>query len=141
MRSKILPVAVACAMGVMAAPAAFASDSPSTEMVKGLILEHLQTLRPQGFSERDVSIQDIRPGNPTRTTPVSARNPDSLPLSGDPVDAGLRAGYPPNHYFGSTCISHMNKSVFVAHLDDFGSWTVEGAWTPTERNCQPNPPR
>lgn len=127
---------------LMPAARAGIADGPSVDQVKGLITEHLRALTPQGVTERDVAFQDVRPGTPyadvagLRTQPQT-RYPFQVTLA----LRDYEPGYPPNHYFGSTCVSHLTKSVFTVTADDFDGWAIEGAWTPTDKDCTPNPPR
>ncbi len=47
-------------------------------------------------------------------------------------------GYPPNSYFGQTCVGKMEAWPFTMHKDDFGEWVVQGAFTVTNNECKTN---
>ena len=51
------------------------------------------------------------------------------------------AGYPPNRYYGQTCVGRMEQEEFTLTLDRFNEWEAQGRLTPNMNTtkCQPNP--
>ena len=99
---------------------AMAADAPSVETLKQELDRKLQTLRPVGFTERNVLFQEVRVG-----TPHAGKYPFQVTVT--IRDYG--PGHPPNHYYGETCVGHMDKEPFDLRPDAFGGWQVEGRMT------------
>jgi hypothetical protein len=49
------------------------------------------------------------------------------------------AGYPPNRYFGQTCVSRAENASFKLWLDANGRWKVDGALTLPRLGCKDHP--
>lgn len=101
-------------------------QKPSVETLKQALEKSLLSLKPQGISERNVIFQQVRVG--------SANNFQVTALIRD-----YEPGYPPNQYYGSTCVSKIDAYVNTLVPDGFGGWGVQGRLTPDEKNCKPNP--
>lgn len=106
---------------------ASAADQPTVDNLKQALEARLQKLRPQGHSERNVIFQEVKVGSSGTAFQVTALVRDYEP------------GYPPNNYFGNTCIGKFDKEVFRMAKDEFGEWQVQGRLTPPEKECKPNP--
>ena len=112
---------------------AMAADAPSVDTLKQELTQQLQKLRPVGFTERNVLFQEVRAGTP---------NAGKYPFQVTVTIRDYGAGHPPNHYYGETCVGHMDKEPFDLRPDAFGGWQVEGRMTVTTsdgRQCKPNP--
>jgi hypothetical protein len=112
---------------------AMAADAPSVDTLKQELTQQLQKLRPVGFTERNVLFQEVRAGTP---------NAGKYPFQVTVTIRDYGPGYPPNHYYGETCVGHMDKEPFELSRDAFGGWQVDGRMTVTMsdgRNCKPNP--
>lgn len=50
-------------------------------------------------------------------------------------------GYPPNHYYGKTCVGRLEQETYILALDDFGQWDAQGRMTPDldTKTCKDNP--
>ena len=121
-------IAIACS-GFLAT----AADAPSADTLKQVLEQHLQKLRPVGFTERNVLFQEVRAG-----TPHAGKYPFQVTVT--IRDYG--SGYPANQYYGETCVGHMDKEPFELARDAFGGWQVEGRMTVTTsdgKKCKPNP--
>ena len=51
------------------------------------------------------------------------------------------SGYPPNHYYGRTCVGRLEQETYVMSADDFGGWDAQGRMTPdmSTQTCKNNP--
>jgi hypothetical protein len=83
------------------------------------------------MTERTVLYQDVRAGNST---------PGSYPFQVTAVLHDYGPGYPKNHYYGQTCVSHLDKVTFTLSRNEFNEWDVQGAMTPpmSTQQCKPN---
>ncbi|MGZ5220251.1 MAG: hypothetical protein ACXWV5_06340 [Flavitalea sp.] len=102
---------------------------PSTEIFKETFVKRLQSLRPEGYEKRTVKLVQVTAGKTnsgTTSYKVTAYIHD------------YDEGYPPNKYYGQTCLGKMDNWVFTMHKDDFGEWMVQGKFTVTDNNCQTN---
>jgi hypothetical protein len=112
---------------------AMAADAPSVDTLKQVLEHQLQKLRPPGFTERNVLFQEVRAGTPTA---------GKYPYQVSVTIRDYGPGYPPNKYYGETCVGHMDKEPFELRRDAFGGWQVEGRMTVTTsdgKKCVPNP--
>lgn len=103
---------------------------PSTDVFKEAFVKRLQELRPDGYERRTVKLVQVTPGKTisgTTSFKVTAYIHD------------YDEGYPPNNYYGQTCLGKMDNQVFTMHKDDFGEWVVQGAFTASNDICKTNP--
>lgn len=103
---------------------------PSTEIFKETFVKQLQSLRPEGYEKRTVKLVQVTPGKTnsgTTSYKVTAYIHD------------YDEGYPPNSYYGQTCVGKMDNWIFKMHKNDFGEWVMEGMFTVTNNNCITNP--
>jgi hypothetical protein len=103
---------------------------PNTEQFKKVFVKQLQALRPEGYETRTIKLVQVTPGKTnsgTTSYKVTAYIHD------------YDEGYPPNNYYGQTCVGKMDSWIFKMHKDDFGEWVVEGAFTVPNSNCITNP--
>lgn len=111
--------------------AAFNSKAQiSTEIFKEAFVKELMQLRPEGYERRAVKLVQITPGRTnsgTKSFKVTAYIHD------------YDEGYPPNKYYGQTCVGKMDNWIFTIHKDDFGEWAVQGKFTVTNNSCITNP--
>ncbi|MDP8979536.1 MAG: hypothetical protein M3O35_02975 [Acidobacteriota bacterium] len=106
--------------------------APNADTLKQVLNKKLQSLRPDGTTERNVLFQDVRAGGGTGgfySFQVTALIRDYGP------------GYPRNRYYGETCVGRLDKVEYTLMRNNFGEWQVEGAMTPSlaTRQCKPNP--
>lgn len=120
-----------CLASLLAAGMAVAQN-PSADVLKQVLNKKLQKLIPSGFTERQVLFQDVRAGT---------RNGGSYPFMVTAIMRDYGSGYPPNHYYGETCVSRFDQARFSLFKNEFGDWDVEGALTPSldTKQCKTNP--
>ncbi len=115
---------------LLAACASQGGDGPTPEQFKAALDAQLQALRPDGYTERTVLFENVRVGasnGPRHSFAVTATVHDYGP------------GYPPNGYFGSTCVGKMDNWVFEMVPNAMGDWIVQGRMTVTDNECKDNP--
>lgn len=106
------------------------NTAPSTEEFKRALEAQLQSLKPTGTHTRTVLFEEVRAG-----TPNGPFFPFQATLSIH--DHGL--GYPPNRYYGMTCVGRMDRWKFDMRKDEFGAWIVQGRMTVSGAECKDNP--
>jgi hypothetical protein len=109
------------------------AQAPTVDMLKQVLNQRLQKLRPDGSTERNVLFQEVRAGNASG---------GDYPFQVTALVRDYGPGYPANRFYGETCVGRMDKRVFRMSRDDFGQWKVEGAMTIThgpDMQCKPNP--
>ncbi len=102
---------------------------PTAEIFKEAFVKRLQSLRPDGFDRRTVKIVQVTQGKTnsgTTSYKVTAYIHD------------YDEGYPPNQYYGQTCVGKMDNWVFTMHKDGSGEWIVQGKFTVTDSDCKTN---
>jgi hypothetical protein len=122
--TSLLTVALGCSKDAQQ------SDQPSVEQFKQVLNAHLQALRIEGFTERTVLFQDVQPGKP---------NGGYYPFVVTAIVRDYGPGYPPNHYYGTTCVGKMDQWKFDMLRDDTGKWIVQGRMTVSDSVCKNNP--
>ena len=138
-------IAVALAIGLaLVSPARVAVSAPAhealrverfmappkeTELMRMLDLR-LQRLKPYDILYRTILFDQIVPG-----TSRDGVYPFVVSLT----IHDYSAGWPPNGYFGKTCISKLERGTFTMKLTVSHEWSVDGPITVTEPLCQPNP--
>ena len=124
----IHPLHVLFAVGLL--PACNSQAQPSADIFKEAFVKQLQQLRPEGYERRTVKLVQVTTGKTnsgTTSYKVTAYIHD------------YDEGYPPNNYYGQTCLGKMDNWIFTMHKDDFGEWAVQGMFTVTNSTCISNP--
>ena len=93
----ILPAIAVVAFGIMLRAG---TPAPSVDTLKQVLNKRLQSLRPDGMTERNVLFQEVRAGSPA---------PGSYPFQVTAVIRDYGPGYPANRYYGETCVSRLEK--------------------------------
>lgn len=109
--------------------ASIADAQPSVPQFEQALTARLLKLKPDGMVERNVLFQSVKPG-----TPHGA----AFPFVVSAIIRDYGTGYPANHFYGETCISHFDALTFEMRKEGEG-WTVEGRMTPDTRDCKRNP--
>jgi hypothetical protein len=112
------------------AAAARVDAQPSVAQFKQVLEAHLQKLRPEGFSARTVLFQSVRAGQPKG---------GYYPFEVTATIHDYGTGYPPNHYYGATCVGKIDKWQFDMLKNDMGDWIVQGRMTVSDNVCKNNP--
>ena len=108
-----------------------APPAPSVDTLKQVLTARLKKLLPDGMNERTVLFQAVQAGTPSGNT---------YPFRVTALVHDYGRGYPSNHYYGQTCLGHLDELVFTLSPDVFGGWEVQGAMTPplSTRECKNN---
>jgi hypothetical protein len=69
------------------------------------------------------------------------RHPALIPFRATITIHDQETGYPPNHYYGQTCVGKLEAETYTLRLDEFGGWDAQGKMTPdvSTKVCKPNP--
>lgn len=126
MKNKVLTL-IALSVSSVAAP-----PGPTVDTLKQALTRKLQSLRPDGMSERNVLFQEVRAGAPSG---------GNYPFQVTALIRDYGPGYPANRYYGTTCVRRLDKVPYDLSVDRFGEWQVQGAMTPPldTQECKPNP--
>jgi hypothetical protein len=97
------------------------AQAPTVETFKQVMTKSLQKLMISGFTQRDVRFVSVQAGN---------RKNGAYPFRATIVVRDYGPGYPPNHYYGTTCVGKLVDEDYNMLPDDFGGWMVQGKMTP-----------
>lgn len=106
------------------------AQTPSVEFFKKTFYNEMQKLLPEGYEKRSISFVDVVAGKPTG---------GYYPFKVSAYIQDYDNGYPPNQYYGQTCLGKMEGWKFDLLKDAFGDWIVQGAFTITKNECKANP--
>lgn len=124
----IQPLFVLFTVGLLAS--CDSEAQPSAEQFKEVFVKQLQQLRSTGYERRTVKIVQVTKGKTNSGT-------TSFKVTAYVHD--YDEGYPPNKYYGQTCVGKMDNWIFTMHKDDFDEWLVQGRFTVTDNTCKDNP--
>ncbi len=102
--------ALALAVLVHLSPAMAAEEPPTADDFKRTLEARLQKLRPAGTTERTVLFQEVRPGT---------ANGGVFPFEATLLIHDYGPGYPPNKFYGETCVGRMDTWRFEMSRDPF----------------------
>jgi hypothetical protein len=105
-------------------------QAPSPAVLQQVLEKRLLSLRPTGMTERQVLFEGVRAG-------AKEGNAYPFTVTGSIRDYGT--GYPPNGYFGETCVGQIPGWVYHLSRNADGDWQVEGRMTVTDSRCERNP--
>ena len=125
-------VALALAFALAASLACSAQGGPTSDEFKQVLNKKLQALLPTGMTERNVLFQDLKAG---------AKNGGTYLFMVTALVRDYGPGYPPNHYYGSTCVQRFENAQFSMYRNGFGQWDIDGALNPPAATgqCKDNP--
>lgn len=106
------------------------AQAPSPALFQQVLEKQLLSLRPTGMSERQVVFEVVRSG-------AKAGNAYPFSVTGSIRDYG--PGYPPNQYYGETCVGRIPGWIYNLSRNAVGDWQVEGRMTVTDSRCEKNP--
>jgi len=114
--------------------AAHAQSAPTVDDMKRAVEKKLLKIwKDIGTAgERTVLFQSVQAGR--------SSSPGSYPFKATVNIFDHETGYPPNHYYGKTCVGTLTDEVFVLRMDDFGAWDAQGRMTPnlSDKQCTNN---
>ena len=106
------------------------AQAPTVEFFKKTFYNQMQKLLPGGYEKRSIAFVDVVAGKPTG---------GHYPFKVTAYVQDYDNGYPPNKYYGQTCLGKMEGWKFDLLKDEFGVWIVQGAFTITNNQCKANP--
>jgi hypothetical protein len=115
---------------LLVAPGFAAGAQPSVELFKQVLDARLQKVKSEGKTVRTVLFQEVVPGKP---------NGGYYPFQVTAIIHDYSRGYPPNQYYGETCVGKMEKRKFDLLADEFGGWIVQGPMSVLGPECKKNP--
>jgi hypothetical protein len=111
-----------------------AQSAPTVDDAKRAINQRLQKIWKGLGTEgtRTVLFQDVLAGRGT---------PGHYPFRATLVVHDRDNGYPPNRYYGRTCVGKLEQETYILSMDDFGGWEAQGRMTPdlSTQTCKNNP--
>jgi hypothetical protein len=128
--SKIASLTLAATLIGACLPTAAIAQNPTTTQFEQAFEAQMQKLKAEGFSVRSIRFENVTAGKPTGgyyPFTVTASIHDYGP------------GYPPNHYYGETCVRRIDNWTFDMLQDPSGRWIVQGRMTPADNTCKDNP--
>ncbi len=129
MKRYLLNWTITCVM-VLSCSCSAQSQNPSVETFKQVFEAQMQKLRSEGYTKRTISFVQVTAGTP---------NGGYYPFKVKAYVHDYAPGYPPNGYYGQTCLGLMDGWKFDMRKDDFGEWIVQGSFTVLDRECKDNP--
>ena len=96
----------------------------SVEQVKQIMDQRWQQSKPESITKRSVVFQDIRAAGNGRFL-VSA------------IVHDYNSGYPPNHYYGNTCLLRF-ENLDTSIINDGTKWAVNANFANYQRECKTN---
>ncbi|MFN0104393.1 MAG: hypothetical protein ACKV2U_20180 [Bryobacteraceae bacterium] len=111
--------------------AACLAQAPSADVLKQVLEKRLMSLVPTGMEERQVLFQSVT---------AAPKNGAFHPFLVTALIRDYDAGYPPNRYYGETCVGKMDNLKFNLSRNESGAWMVDGRMTVIDgRTCTKNP--
>ena len=133
LQPTLLPLVLLTALGGISL--AYAQRSiPNVEIAKQSLNRKWLKLKPDSVAERTVLFQEVIPGQPEA-------GGSTFPFRVTVLIHDYEKGYPPNRYYGRTCVSRIEQEVYRLEPDSFGGWDAQGRMTPnmSDTRCQNNP--
>lgn len=106
------------------------AQAPTPDVLKQVLTKRLLTLRPEGYSERQVLFQSVTP---------APKKGAFYPFTVTALIRDYGPGYPANKFYGETCIGKMDNWVFNLSPGASGEWAIDGRMTFTGATCTKNP--
>ncbi len=120
------------ALSILGGSAMAGHDQPTLEEASQALDRAWIKLTPDGMTERNVLFESIEAGQP---------NGETYPFRVTVTTRDYGPGYPPNGYFGQTCVTKIPAEAYRLSRDAFGDWQVQGrmnVFDPGDR-CEDNP--
>lgn len=107
------------------------AQAPSVDILKQVLEKRLLNLTPTGTKERQVLYQSVT---------AAPKNGAFYPFRVTALIRDYGTGYPPNGYFGETCVGKMDGWIFNLSQGSNGQWVVDGRMTVSDGvRCAKNP--
>jgi len=119
------------AIVILAAPArAHTSAAPTAREFMRALDAQLQRAKPRDIFHRTIVFGDVSAGGPEGNV---------YPFTATATIHDYTPGYPPNRYFGKTCITKIVRTRFNMLRDRFGEWTAIAKADVPAPVCADNP--
>jgi hypothetical protein len=128
--SKIASLTLTATLIGVCVPCTGIAQNPTTAQFEQLFESQMQKLKSEGFTVRSIRFEKVMAGKPSGgyyPFTVTASVHDYGP------------GYPPNHFYGETCVGRMDNWKFDMLQDPSGRWIVQGRMTTAGNTCKNNP--
>ncbi len=101
---------------------ATAQNAPNVEEAKRAIDRRLQKIWNAigNKGTRTVLFQSVQAGRPRG---------DEFRFRVSMLVHDSTEGFPRNHFYGKTCVSHFEEEIYTLQLDEYGSWDAQGRMT------------
>jgi hypothetical protein len=111
---------LAIALSVFGGAAMAGHDQPTIEEVAQALDKAWMALKSDGVSKRSALFESIEAGQP---------NGETYPFRVTAIIRDYGPGYPPNKYFGQTCVRKIPDEPYRVSRDAFGNWQAQGRMT------------
>ncbi len=115
-------------LGFAVSVTAFAA-APTVADAQQILDAQWMKLKPDAAKERNVLFQSVK---------LIGGQGTSYRYSVSVIIRDYDVGYPPNRYYGQTCVAHIENEPYTLWTDG-AVWHVDGKMTPDARKCDPNP--
>ena len=89
------------------------AQAPTPDVLKQVLTKRLLSLRPEGYSERQVLFQSVTP---------APKKGAFYPFTVTALIRDYGPGYPANKFYGETCVGKMDNWVFNLSPGANGEW-------------------
>jgi hypothetical protein len=107
-----------------------ASAQPKTREVMQVLEYQIQRSKPSEILKRTVLIKDVKVGEGSGGV---------YPLVVSLTVHDYSPGFPPNKYYGKTCLAKVEHAAYRMVRDQLREWTIEGRTTFPDAKCVDNP--
>jgi hypothetical protein len=124
--------ATCLATTLMFAASAHASSvaAPTPREFMRVLDAQIQRAKPREVFQRTIVFGDVRAGEPEGNV---------FPFTVSATIHDYNPGYPPDNYYGRTCITRIVSALYVMRRDRIGEWMVERKGAAPEPTCTNNP--
>jgi hypothetical protein len=128
--SHYLAVCLATTLIVAAPVHASSVAAPTAKDFMRVLDAQIQRAKPRDVFQRTIVFDDVRAGEPEGNV---------FPFTVSVTIHDYNPGYPPDYYFGRTCITRIVGSRYVMRRDRIGEWVAERNTPLPEPLCVKNP--
>ncbi len=129
-RNRCLALILVAAAILVVPALAHASTVPSAKDFMRVLDARIQRAKPREVFQRTVVFADVSAGAPEATV---------YPFTVTATIHDYNPGWPPDHYYGRTCITRIVRTRYNMLRDRLGEWTVETSAVTPQPVCTDNP--
>ncbi|MEO8336106.1 MAG: hypothetical protein ABI664_14100 [bacterium] len=122
-------LAVGAAATVFFGAAAGAEDAPTTRDFMLALDAQIQRAKPRDVFRRTIVFSDVHAGAPEANV---------YPFTATAIIHDYNPGWPPQYYYGKTCITRIVGTRYDMRHDRFGGWVVEMKSKMPQPECADN---